>query len=46
MVSPFLTGKITLSGKDGIDAKPYQEKDVNNALQKLKKIQREQEDEL
>lgn len=32
---PLLSGKITLSGKDSDDAKPYQEKDVNNALKKL-----------
>jgi predicted RNA binding protein YcfA (HicA-like mRNA interferase family) len=29
---PLLSGKLTLSGNDGIDAKPYQEKDVNMAL--------------
>ncbi|MBW4623508.1 MAG: type II toxin-antitoxin system HicA family toxin [Cyanosarcina radialis HA8281-LM2] len=38
---PLLTGKITLSGKDGNDAKPYQEKDVSNALQKLEEIKKE-----
>lgn len=26
---------VTLSGKDGNDAKPYQEKDVRNALRQL-----------
>ncbi len=36
---PLLSGKLTLSGKDGEDAKPYQEKDVNNALKQLSKIQ-------
>jgi predicted RNA binding protein YcfA (HicA-like mRNA interferase family) len=41
----LLTGKITLSGKDGDDAKPYQEKDVNNALQRLEEIKKEQEEE-
>lgn len=35
---PSLSGKIVLSGKDGSDAKPYQEKDVEKALQKLKNI--------
>jgi predicted RNA binding protein YcfA (HicA-like mRNA interferase family) len=35
---PLLSGKIVLSGKDGNDAKPYQEKDVDKALQKIKKI--------
>ena len=38
---PLLLGNITLSGKDGEDAKPYQEKDVSNALQKLKENQQE-----
>lgn len=42
---PLLTGKIILSGNDGADAKPYQEKDINNALQKLKDIEKEQEEE-
>jgi hypothetical protein len=27
-----LKGIVTLSGKDGSDAKPYQEKDVINAI--------------
>ncbi|MUL38347.1 type II toxin-antitoxin system HicA family toxin [Gloeocapsopsis dulcis] len=40
---PLLPGKLTLSGKDGDDAKPYQEKDVNGAIQKIKKIEEEQE---
>ena len=39
---PLLSGKITLSGQDGDDAKPYQEKDVNNALNKLAKIKENQ----
>jgi predicted RNA binding protein YcfA (HicA-like mRNA interferase family) len=41
---PLLTGKITLSGNDGSDAKPYQEKDINNALQRLKEIKKAQEE--
>lgn len=36
---PLLAGKLTLSGKDGDDAKAYQEKDVNNALQRVKKVE-------
>ena len=36
---PLLSGKVTLSGKDGDDAKPYQERDVKNALKKLTEIQ-------
>lgn len=35
---PLLSGKIVLSGKDGSDAKPYQEKDVEKALKRLKGI--------
>ena len=35
---PLLSGKIVLSGKDGNDAKPYQEKDVDKALKRLKDI--------
>ena len=42
---PLLPGKLTLSGKDGNDAKPYQEKDVNNALQRLKDVQQEEDEE-
>ena len=41
---PCYLGKLTLSGKDGDDAKLYQEKDVNNALQKLKEIQQEEDE--
>lgn len=41
---PLLPGKITLSGNDGADAKPYQEKDVNNALKKLEEIRKAQEE--
>ncbi len=36
---PLLSGKLTLSGKDGDDAKSYQEKDVNNALKQVAKNQ-------
>ena len=42
---PLLREKLTLSGKDGNYAKPYQEKDVNNALQRLKEIEQEEEEE-
>jgi predicted RNA binding protein YcfA (HicA-like mRNA interferase family) len=35
---PLLSGKIILSGNDGSDAKPYQEKDVEKALKRLKDI--------
>lgn len=33
---PRLNGIVTLSGQDGKDAKPYQEKDVINAIKKVK----------
>lgn len=36
---PLSSGKVTLSGKDGDDAKPYQERDVKNAIKKLTEIQ-------
>jgi predicted RNA binding protein YcfA (HicA-like mRNA interferase family) len=35
---PLLSGKIILSGNDGSDAKPYQEKDIEKALKRLKDI--------
>ena len=36
---PLLNYKITLSGKDGNDAKRYQEKDVKNFIQDIKETQ-------
>jgi predicted RNA binding protein YcfA (HicA-like mRNA interferase family) len=41
----LLPGRVTISGKDGNDAKAYQEKDVNNALKRLEEIKKYQEDE-
>ncbi|MEX0271887.1 type II toxin-antitoxin system HicA family toxin [Leptolyngbyaceae cyanobacterium UHCC 1019] len=38
---PLLSGKLTLSGKDGSDAKLYQEKDVDNALKRLAEMEEE-----
>ncbi len=38
---PLLSGKLTLSGKDGRDAKPYQEKDVDSALKQIAEIEEE-----
>ena len=40
---PAILGKLTLSGKDGVDAKAYLEQDVVEVLQRLKKIQEESE---
>lgn len=37
------TGKITVSGKDGADAKPYQEKEVLRAIQEVEKNQNDQQ---
>ena len=37
---PDLTDEISLSGGDGDDAKPYQEKDVQALLKKLKEVQK------
>ncbi|MBK1988139.1 type II toxin-antitoxin system HicA family toxin [Sphaerospermopsis aphanizomenoides BCCUSP55] len=42
---PLLPGRVTISGKDGNDAKTYQEKDVSNALKKLEEIKKSQEEE-
>ena len=41
---PLLSGKLTLSGKDGADAKPYQENDVFNALKRLEETQHEDQE--
>ncbi len=32
------------TGKDGDDAKPYQEKDVEQAIEKIREIQQQGED--
>lgn len=40
---PVLNYRITLSGKDGSDAKPYQEKEVQNALMNLQAMNQEDE---
>jgi predicted RNA binding protein YcfA (HicA-like mRNA interferase family) len=39
-IHPALPGdELTLSGGDGNDARPYQEKDVREMLRKLKEVQ-------
>jgi hypothetical protein len=38
----FRTGKITLSGKDGADAKGYQEKEVLKAIEEVRRRQNEE----
>ncbi|MEM8638330.1 MAG: type II toxin-antitoxin system HicA family toxin [Cyanobacteria bacterium P01_G01_bin.54] len=34
-IHPLYAGKITISGKDGSDAKSYQEKDVLRAIREV-----------
>ncbi|MDG2991782.1 type II toxin-antitoxin system HicA family toxin [Candidatus Synechococcus calcipolaris G9] len=34
-IHPLYLGKITVSGKDGADAKPYQEKEILGAIQQV-----------
>ncbi|MDZ8077650.1 MAG: type II toxin-antitoxin system HicA family toxin [Nostoc sp. SerVER01] len=34
-VHPLYSGKITISGKDGADAKRYQEKEVKQAIEEV-----------
>ncbi|EAW37488.1 type II toxin-antitoxin system HicA family toxin [Lyngbya sp. PCC 8106] len=42
-IHPLLPDQpITISGKDGDDAKPYIEKEVNRQLEILKKVQEQQ----
>lgn len=38
-IHPLYLGKITVSGKDGADAKPYQEKEILGAIQQVEKNQ-------
>ncbi len=38
-VHPALSDRITLSGADGDDAQPYQERDVQKTLRKLREVQ-------
>lgn len=39
---PLLPGNLTMSGKDGNDAKSYQERDVKNAIHKVEQLKKEQ----
>ena len=41
-VHPLYAGKITISGKDGADAKRYQEKEVQQAIEEVE--ENEQDD--
>lgn len=40
---PLLPDRVTLSGADGQDAKPYQERDVREVLRKLRQIRQEKQ---
>lgn len=42
-VHPQFPNPIVISGKDSKDAKPYQEKDVIAAIQKLEQLEKEDE---
>ncbi|MCC3406841.1 MAG: type II toxin-antitoxin system HicA family toxin [Microcoleus sp. PH2017_10_PVI_O_A] len=42
---PLIPGALTLSGKEGDDAKPYQEKDAANAIKKVQELETEREEE-
>lgn len=44
-IHPLLSQAIIIAGKDGSDAKPYLEKQVNQALAELQKIAAEEETE-
>jgi len=39
---PFMTNKIMLSGSDGDDAKPYQERKLRAFLDALRRVREEQ----
>lgn len=34
-IHPLYSGKVTIAGKDGNDAKPYQEKEIKQAIQEV-----------
>jgi predicted RNA binding protein YcfA (HicA-like mRNA interferase family) len=34
-IHPLYAGKLTISGKDGADAKPYQEREVRDAVREV-----------
>lgn len=42
-VHPLYAGKLTISGKDGADAKPYQEKEVQKAIEEVESNQENEE---
>lgn len=42
-IHPLYPGKITVSGKDGADVKPYQEKEIVGAIQQVEENQDDQQ---
>jgi len=38
-IHPLYAGKITVSGKDGADAKPYQEREILRAIKQVEDTQ-------
>lgn len=45
-VHPLYAGKITISGKDGADAKRYQEKEVQQAIEEVEGKEQDDSDEV
>lgn len=43
-IHPYYVGKLTVSGQDSDDAKRYQEKNVNLAIQEIKQASALEED--
>jgi predicted RNA binding protein YcfA (HicA-like mRNA interferase family) len=41
-IHPLYAGKITIAGKEGADAKPYQEKEVLGAIQAVEEAQNDE----
>lgn len=39
---PLYSGRIIISGKDGADAKEYQERDVLNAIKEVKRREKDE----
>lgn len=39
VIHPLYFGKVTISGKDGNDAKPYQEKEFKQAIEEVSRRQ-------
>ncbi|UKP00730.1 type II toxin-antitoxin system HicA family toxin [Nostoc sp. UHCC 0870] len=44
-IHPLYAGKLTVSGKDGADAKLYQEKDVKQAIKEVEEKQGQEKQE-